>query len=103
VIWLKTNLVKAVDDLEERLLNSVCPIPQDLYQTTTALIRYCRKRVRRADNFRRGHRENAAVGFFDWVAIWSRLWGIDQIAQHESQLENGGKAVKLATKTIEAL
>lgn len=103
VIRLKTNLEEGVDDLEERLLNSVCPIPQGLYQTTAALASHCRRRVERADKFRRRHRENAAVRFFDWIAIWLGVKGIDQIAQHESQLEDCGEAVNLATETIEAL
>ncbi len=103
MVWLKGNLEKDVDDLKERRLNSVCAIPQDSYRTTTALIECCRERIRRVDNFRRRHRENAAVKFFDWIAIWSRFLGTDQVAQHESQLEDCGRAVKLATETIEAL
>jgi hypothetical protein len=101
VIQLKKDLVKDVDDLDERLLSSVWPIPQDLYQTATALLRYCRKCVRRADNFRRRYRESAVIRFFDW--IWLGVLGIDQIAQDESQLEDCGKAVTLAIGTIKAL
>jgi hypothetical protein len=101
VIQLIKNLVKDVDDLDERLLNSVCPTPQDLYQTAIALIRYCRKCVRDVNKFRRLYRESTMVRFFDW--IWVRVLGIDQIAQHESQLEDCGRAVTLAIWTIKAL
>jgi hypothetical protein len=101
VIQLKKDLVKDVDDLDERLLSSIYPIPQDLYQTATTLVRYYRKCIRDADKFRRRYRESAMVRFFDW--IWLGVLGIDKIAQHESQLEDCGKVVTLAIGTIKAL
>jgi hypothetical protein len=103
VIWLITNLVEDVGDLEERLLSSLCPIPEGLYETATAIVKHCNERVQRAKNFRRQHRRNAAVRFFDWIAIWLGIGGIDQIYQHEIQLEDCGKAVELAARTIKAL
>ncbi|KAH8756407.1 hypothetical protein F5882DRAFT_385138 [Hyaloscypha sp. PMI_1271] len=103
VIWLIEELKQDVADLEERLLSSVCPIPQGCYQTSNDLIRYCRKRIQRAERFRHDHHEKCAVWFFDWIAIWSRALGKDQIAQHENQLKDCGRAVKLALEIIKSL
>ena len=100
VIELITDLEEDVDNLEERLWGSVCPIPQDLYNPGNDLIRYCRRRIERADKFRRDHRKKFAVWFFDLINL---SLGVDQIAQHESQLKNCGKAVKLAIKTTDVL
>ena len=100
---LTKKLEEDLANLEERLLNSVCQIPQYCYQTSNALIRHGRERIQRAERFHRDHDEKFAVSFFDWIAIWSRALGTDQIAQHENQLEDCGRAVKLALETVKAL
>ncbi|KAH9208757.1 hypothetical protein DL95DRAFT_414500 [Leptodontidium sp. 2 PMI_412] len=60
---------------------------------------YSRERVAVAERFHRRHHESLAVKFFDWIAT---SFGFDQIAQHEQQLEDCGRAVELVIETVNA-